>query len=160
MRALLLLPILVLPGCASIARLDSDSFQIGRGGLEAFQADDSDCRVANGYRCFDGGGAIGKYCRHPQAGDACTTATDCGIAGTWFCKTGVQYPGGYCTPIPQCNATSGEGCTPGSSVCFDPIGADTPYCVDRCTVNGQGSCRTGYVCQMIGNARGCVPVVP
>ena len=136
-----------------------DTVTSGTGCVDRCESD-SDCRVANGYRCFDGGGSIGKYCRHPQAGDACTTATDCGVAGTWFCKTGVQYPGGYCTPIPQCNATSGEGCTPVSSVCFDPIGADTPYCVDRCTGNGQGSCRVGYVCQMIGNARGCVPVVP
>lgn len=46
MRALLLLPLIVLSGCASIARLDSDSFEIGRAGVEAFQADDSDCRLA------------------------------------------------------------------------------------------------------------------
>ena len=29
-----------------------------------------------------------------------------------------------------------------------------------CDGNAQGSCRAGYVCQAIGNARGCVPVVP
>ena len=31
---------------------------------------DADCRQADGYRCFDGG-ADGRYCRHPQTGDAC-----------------------------------------------------------------------------------------
>ena len=118
---------------------------------------DGDCRMAAGYRCFDGGGGAGTYCRHPQTGDACTAPADCGQVGTWTCLTGAAYPGGYCTPIPQCNPTNGLGCTPGSSVCFDPAGAPTPYCVDRCTGNGQGSCRAGYTCAMIGNARGCVP---
>lgn len=117
---------------------------------------DTDCRMAQGYRCFDGGAATGKYCRHPQTGDACTAATDCGQAGQWFCLTGAQYPGGYCTPIPQCNPVSGLGCTPGSSICYDPPGAATPYCVDRCTGMGQGSCRTAYTCTAIGNARGCL----
>jgi hypothetical protein len=120
-------------------------------------AADTDCRMADGYRCFDGGAAAGKYCRHPQTGDACTVAADCGALGQWFCRTGGQFPGGYCTPVPACNPVNGLGCTPGSSVCFDPTGPDTPYCVDRCVGTGQGTCRAGYTCSMIGNARGCVP---
>ena len=118
---------------------------------------DADCRTAVGYRCFDGGAATGKYCRHPQAGDACAVSADCGELGVWQCRTGGQYPGGYCTPIPQCNPVNGIGCTPGSSVCFDPTGPETPFCVDRCVGAGQGTCRPGYTCAMIGNARGCVP---
>ena len=82
---------------------------------------------------------------------------DCGQLGLWQCLTGPSYPGGYCTPIPQCSPANGLGCTPGSSVCFDPAGAPTPYCVDRCTGTGQGTCRAGYTCAVIGNARGCVP---
>ena len=109
-----------------------------------------------GYRCFDGGAATGKYCRHPQTGDACAVNADCGQLGAWQCRTGGQYPGGYCTPIPQCNPVSGLGCTPGSSVCFDPTGAETPFCVDRCVGAGQGTCRAGYTCAMVGNVRGCV----
>lgn len=118
---------------------------------------DGDCRVAAGYRCFDGGATAGKYCRHPETGDACTVPTDCGQAGVWTCLTGAAYPGGYCTPTPQCNPANGLGCTPGSSVCFAPVGPPTPYCVDRCTGTGQGTCRTGYTCAVVGNARGCVP---
>lgn len=118
---------------------------------------DAECRTAAGYRCFDGGVGTGRYCRHPQTGDACTTNGDCGQLGQWSCRTGGQYPGGYCTPIAQCNPVNGIGCTPGSSVCFDPTGPEVPYCVDRCTGNGQGTCRAGYTCAMIGNARGCVP---
>ncbi|HVV86885.1 MAG TPA: hypothetical protein VHE35_27795 [Kofleriaceae bacterium] len=119
-------------------------------------ANDADCRMADGYRCFDGG-ADGKYCRHPETGDACAVDADCGQAGVWQCRTGAAYPGGYCTPIPQCNPTNGAGCTPGSSVCFDPTGPDDPYCVDRCVGTGQGTCRPGYTCTQVGNARGCVP---
>jgi hypothetical protein len=129
----------------------------GTGCVDACTSD-TDCRMAAGYRCFDGG-ADGTYCRHPETGDACAQNTDCGTAGVWLCKTGLMYPGGYCTPIPQCDPSSGAGCTPGSSLCFDPLGAEEPYCVDRCTGNGQGTCRVGYACSMIGNARGCVPIL-
>lgn len=118
---------------------------------------DADCRMADGYECFDGGGTVGKYCRHPATGDACAADGDCGAAAIWDCRTGASYPGGYCTIQNACNPTNGEGCSPGSSVCYDPAGADTPYCVDRCTGTGQGTCRTGYTCQVItGSIRGCV----
>jgi len=135
--------------------VDLPTITTGTGCVDRCAAD-GDCRMADGYRCFDGG-AAGKYCRHPQTGDGCAANADCGQLGLWQCLTGPSYPGGYCTPIPQCSPANGLGCTPGSSVCFDPAGAPTPYCVDRCTGTGQGTCRVGYTCAVIGNARGCVP---
>lgn len=138
--------------CVMLQTLDAST-----GCVDACTAD-ADCRQAAGYRCFDGG-AAGRYCRHPQTGDACGQAADCGATDVWQCKTGVLYPGGYCTPAAQCNIDTGAGCTPGSSVCFDPTGPDMPYCVDRCTGQGQGSCRAGYSCAAIGSARGCVPLL-
>ncbi len=118
---------------------------------------DADCRVADGYRCHDAGGTIGKYCRHGRTGDPCSVDTDCGVASIWECRTGASYPGGYCTIQQPCDAASGAGCSLGSSVCHDPAGPDLPYCVDRCTGTGQGTCRAGYTCQVItGTVRGCV----
>ncbi|KAB2895374.1 MAG: hypothetical protein F9K40_16220 [Kofleriaceae bacterium] len=121
---------------------------------------DSDCRLAEGYKCFDAGGSIGKYCRHPQAGDPCTVDTDCGEASIWACKTGAGFPGGYCTLEAACNPTNGTGCTSGSSICYDPpvpAGTADAYCVDRCEGVAQGTCRTGYVCTPMGaTASGCI----
>ncbi len=119
----------------------------------------ADCRQADGYVCFDAGGATGRFCRHPQTGDPCTMDTDCGSATLWECKTGVTFPGGYCT-IRQACPTGGtaDGCSSGSSVCHDPlVGAN--FCVDRCTGSGQGTCRSGYTCAPQGAVRGCVPVI-
>ncbi len=127
----------------------------GTGCVDACTAD-ADCRMAQGYRCVDGGAGVGKHCRHPQAGDACAVAADCGEAGVWECRTGATYPGGYCTPVAACNPANGAGCSPGSSICFDPPGAAAPYCVDRCAAQGQSTCRAGYTCSVIGNARGCL----
>ena len=54
MRALLLCACLALAGCGSIARLDSDSFAVGAGGYEAFEADDEACRLkATDYVAYD-----------------------------------------------------------------------------------------------------------
>lgn len=120
---------------------------------------DGDCRVADGYKCFDGGGSIGRYCRHPQTGDACAVDTDCGPANTWDCRTGVGFLGGYCTLQAACNPANGSGCQSGSSLCYDPPGggAGDAYCVDRCTGVAQGTCRTGYLCTPgISGASGCV----
>jgi hypothetical protein len=116
----------------------------------------ADCREADGYECFDAGGTIDQFCRHPATGDACTADADCGSAVVWECKTGVTFPGGYCTIRQECpTGGSSDGCSPGSSVCHDPlVGAN--YCVDRCTGVGQGTCRTGYTCQMVGAVRGCI----
>ena len=118
---------------------------------------DSDCRQADGYKCFDGGAATGKYCRHPQTGDACTTEADCGDPALWDCRTGAGFPGGYCTLRQACNATNGTGCSPGSSVCYDPPGTAEPYCVDRCTGAAQGTCRTGYACTPVPQPGGESP---
>ncbi len=129
----------------------------GTGCLDACSTD-ADCRMVDGYRCFDSGGPAGKYCRHPAVGDPCSTVDDCGIASLWTCRTGADFPGGYCTILQACPTNgSAAGCTVGSSVCHDPAGPDLPYCVDRCTGTGQGTCRAGYTCQVItGTVRGCV----
>jgi len=116
--------------------------------------DDNDCRTNDGYVCFDSGGADGKYCRHPATGDPCAADTDCGNPTIWACLTGNSFPGGYCTIEAACTPTS--GCSPGSSLCYDPPGPTAPYCVDRCTGAGQGTCRNGYTCTTMGTAAGCL----
>lgn len=117
---------------------------------------DADCRTADGYKCFDAGGTTGKFCRHPAAGDGCTQDADCGSPVLWVCRSGVAFPGGYCT-IRQACPTNGttDGCSSGSSVCRDPVGPEPGYCVDRCTGVGQGTCRTGYNCLPVGGVNGC-----
>ena len=110
--------------------------------------DDGDCRQAEGYVCYDpdGAGTATNYCRHPQVGDPCATADDCGPSAVWECKTGAAFPGGYCAPLEAC-PTPGSlaGCSP-NSVCFDDAAAAN-YCVDRCeNVGTQSTCRTGYTC--------------
>lgn len=127
----------------------------GNGCLDAC-TNDSECRVAEGYKCFDGGASTGRYCRHPQTGDACGGDADCGDAAIWDCRTGLMFPGGYCTPQAGCTPGTNAGCSSGSSVCYDPPGPDAPYCVDRCTGAGQGTCRTGYLCAALGNVAGCI----
>lgn len=116
----------------------------------------ADCRGADGFVCFDAGGTTGKFCRHPATGDACTADTDCGSPVLWQCRTGVGFPGGYCTVRQACEGEgSSVGCSSGSSVCHDPAGPEAPFCVDRCTGVGQGTCRTGYLCTQVGTVRGC-----
>lgn len=113
---------------------------------------DTDCRMADGYRCFDGGPNVGRFCRHPQAGDACTADADCGNPNVWDCKVGLTFPGGSCTPTPACTTPgSGEGCSPSSSICYDSL-LPTPIdnvCANRCggPAGTQGGCRAGYVCR-------------
>jgi hypothetical protein len=114
---------------------------------------DADCRQSDGYRCFDGGAGVGRFCRHPQAGDACAVDADCGNPAQWDCKTGLTFPGGMCTPTTGCSTPGdGTGCSPGSSICYDSILPAIPgdnVCADRCggPINTQGGCRTGYVCR-------------
>ncbi|MEZ4399142.1 MAG: hypothetical protein R3B06_03940 [Kofleriaceae bacterium] len=111
---------------------------------------DSDCRQAEGYKCFDAGGTVGKFCRHPQVGDACLLATDCGDPATWTCN--LALAGGTCTLLAACPTPgSSSGCPLFSTACWDgptPAPVDNS-CVDRCggPVNTQGGCRAGLVCR-------------
>lgn len=121
----------------------------------------ADCRSIDGFVCFDAGGTTGKFCRHPATGDACAVDTDCGPAAIWDCKTGATFPDGYCTIQQECTLADPMTCSPGSSVCNDPIGLDPAFCVDRCTTpNVQSTCRTGYTCRDVdptaSEALGCV----
>lgn len=118
--------------------------------------EDADCREAEGYVCHDDG-----YCRHPHVGDACTDDASCG-GGLWTCRTGVTYPGGYCTQTGCPTPGSLEGCTAGAVCHDDPLSA-TNYCVDRCaTIATQSTCRTGYVCTDTdptgATSGGCTPL--
>lgn len=119
---------------------------------------DTDCRQADGYRCFDGGGSVGRFCRHPQAGDACGTDADCGNPNLWDCKTGLTFPGGMCTPTTGCPTPgSGQGCSPTSSICYDsvlPAVSSDNVCANRCggPIGTQGGCRAGYVCRDVNPA--------
>ena len=110
---------------------------------------DTDCRMAEGYVCFDPDGAGGdalNYCRHPHVGDPCATAADCS-GGAWVCRTEVIFTGGYCTQTGCATPGSQAGCSPGS-ICRDHPTETENYCADRCsgTAGTQGSCRTGYLC--------------
>lgn len=126
---------------------------------------DTDCRQNDGFKCFDGGAGVGKFCRHPHAGDACTVDTDCGSAALWDCKTGLTFPGGMCTPTTGCPTPGeGNGCSNGLSICYDsvlPAVATDNVCVDRCggPENTQGGCRPGYVCRDTNPAPGAMNVV-
>lgn len=120
-------------------------------------ASDADCRVADGYECYDGGVGVGLYCRHPQVGDACSSDVNCGDPGLFDCLQPTDgYPGGYCT-VRSCDATVGTGCSPGLSLCYDPNPLDPPssadnYCIDRCLLDHnppQSTCRSGYACQEV-----------
>ncbi len=70
------------------------------------------------------------------AGSPCTTNNDCVIGGIGGCNTGVTWPGGYCSD--SCLFLPCHG----SDVCHDH------YCYEPCTppMQGQGTCRSGYVC--------------
>ncbi len=138
--------------------IDPGFVSAGTGCVDVCAAD-ADCRQSEGYRCFDGGPAAGKYCRHPETGDPCTTDAGCGDPALWDCKTGAAFPGGYCTIQAACNATNGSGCSSGSSVCRDPdlAGPDPAFCIDRCTGIGQGTCRTSYTCTPVPTGgSGCI----
>ena len=124
-------------------------------------AQNTDCNEGQGWACVDHG-ADGLYCSHPEAGDPCAAASQCGNAPPWQCLMGAEFPGGYCT-IPNCNPQTFAGCSPGSSICFDPDDDvmnpnGNEYCADRCSIAMQ-DCRNGYTCVSIGpdNLAGCVP---
>jgi hypothetical protein len=105
----------------------------------------ANCRLSDGYRCVDGGAEIGAYCRAPHVGDACAIDDDCGDPAIWDCRTGVAFPGGYCT-MPCPTPGSSEGCPEGSSVCAEG-GLGLDFCADRCDdIGTQSLCRPGYFC--------------
>ncbi len=150
--------------CVDLAQLTS-GFNTGTICVDRC-VDNTDCRQADGYRCVDGG-ALGRYCRHTQVGDTCTTTAQCGDVGSWRCS--MALPGGNCTPLAACATPgSGVGCPLFSSVCWDgPLPAATDNeCVDRCggPVNTQGGCRAGLTCRDVDPLNGanhiflgCVP---
>jgi hypothetical protein len=110
---------------------------------------DADCRIAEGYRCVDAGGPTGRFCRHPQVGDACAAVADCGPDVTWSCLIGASFLGGMCTLDGACpTAGSSTGCTSGSSVCTDPA-AGSNHCVDACPgpLETRSTCRMTYRCR-------------
>ncbi|MBK9035000.1 MAG: hypothetical protein IPL61_27675 [Myxococcales bacterium] len=123
---------------------------------------DVDCRQADGYKCFDGGVGVGKYCRHPQVGDTCAAAADCGDTSVWTCSTAL--PGGACTLLAACPTPgSSMNCPFLGSICWDgAMAADPNICVDRCggPINTQGGCRAGLVCRDVdpgaGTRLGCI----
>ena len=122
---------------------------------------DTDCRMTEGYICFDpdGVGTAENYCRHPQAGDACTTAADCG-GGAWTCQTGIEFTGGHCTTT-GCAAPGGVSGCGLNAVCYDDPDQTLHNCVNRCETIGQVTgCRLGYTCADVGaiTGGGCVPI--
>lgn len=121
---------------------------------------DTDCRMAEGYVCFDpdGGTPDDEYCRHPHVGDPCGDELDCGGAG-WTCLPDPSFPGGTCTQAGCPTPGSTAGCTAGS-ICVD-IGAENA-CIDRCPTPGaMSTCRVGYMCVDVdpggGTTGGCLP---
>ena len=122
---------------------------------------DADCRESDGFRCFDDP-VVGKFCRHPQVGEPCVLPTDCGSASLWDCRTGADFPNGYCTNASQRECTVGAtstSCSP-TSTCFDPNGgtAGDQFCVAKCDQADPTRCRTGYSCRDAGDgAFGCIP---
>ncbi|MBP8805607.1 MAG: hypothetical protein KBG48_12630 [Kofleriaceae bacterium] len=121
---------------------------------------DGDCRQADGFKCVTGPGAVGRYCRHPQAGDPCVIDTDCGDPVLWAC-TGA-LPGGACTVRQPCPTPgNSQGCPAFGSACWDgATPAATNLCVDRCggPIDTQGGCRTGLVCRDIDPRMGATQV--
>ncbi|MCB9559577.1 MAG: hypothetical protein H6708_04135 [Kofleriaceae bacterium] len=106
-------------------------------------------------------GRCGQVLPAPAGRRCCATAADCS-GGVWECRTGVTYPGGYCT-VTACSTPGGaQDCSP-NSICYDDPLATDNFCVDRCaTVGVQSTCRTGYVCADVDPGAavkgGCVPL--
>lgn len=114
---------------------------------------DTDCRVDEGYRCANFFGT--NFCRHPEVGDPCATADDCGGAPTWDCLTEADgFPGGYCTVSCEINSD----CTISSNCdVADMMGDPGLTCSATCTTDE--FCRPGYTCQPVQGTdeSGCIP---
>jgi hypothetical protein len=148
-------------------------------GGSSTDAGQSDCRT--GYLCLslteeDGGRTTDGICLPPPApapttvGQACTNTAACDLGVSLAdCVTETfpladggttpsGFPGGYCSLF-NCGADTDCGAL-NSSVCLqitsDPNAAIQTACFQSCGAPGQGqsTCRTGYICQAIGQADG------
>ncbi len=148
-------------GCAAagacVALVDSDAqgneFELPT--CVAACRQDSDCRVADGYRCDPARHA----CLRPPANDpaeialgaACTTDQDCDLPGGTggLCLTGPGFPQGYCI-APGCTEGGGAGtpdsCAAAGGSCWVLGLMPQRACIEACSAASQ--CRTadGYTC--------------
>jgi hypothetical protein len=120
-----------------------------------------DCRASEGYMCVTPPGFPTSIClfTHLDPGAACSSATECGAAGSgWDCLTGTTFPGGYCSgAIGTCDATDPATC-PNGATCFDPTPGmpanGDQFCAANCDSSvTPSSCREGegYVCSPADN---------
>jgi hypothetical protein len=106
-----------------------------------------DCRVADGYACFDADGDSLLECAAVAngtgaIGDPCTTTADCagGQSGVCAAEESSATPGGYCTMV---LCSDNPGMCPGGSHCA--LDAQEGFCLKDCTTDGD--CRSvGYAC--------------
>ncbi|MEM9489905.1 MAG: hypothetical protein AAGC55_12225, partial [Myxococcota bacterium] len=126
-----------------------DLFELGTPVCVDSCLEDSECQQSVGFRCVETPGIAGRYCAHPEVGDSCLVPSNCGNSPPWGCRTGADYPDGYCT-INQCTMGSLSSCSL-TSRCFDPdtgtVGDE--YCAARCDPEVAASCRTGYICATV-----------
>jgi hypothetical protein len=117
---------------------------------------DTDCRQSEGYSCLTGMLPTGVCIYlHADPGDACTTATDCGLA-PWECLMGADFPGGYCG-ADGCDPDDPASC-PGGSFCYDPSPGTldgTEWCAQSCTAATDCRLAAGYGCIDLGGQTGC-----
>ncbi len=104
----------------------------------------ADCRESESYRCSPLGNEL--ICAHPAVGAPCNTNSDCGRGPPWVCRSGPDYPGGYCS-IENCDQSR---CTE-SSVCVQSGGF---FCASRCV---ESVCRAGYQCRSVAGGSACMP---
>lgn len=86
----------------------------------------------------------------PTVGDACTTASECGL-GT--CLQGPGIPGGYCS-----RGCSDAGPCPHGSTCVAGAGGGADSCLRICA--GEQDCRGGYRCRSLDGGSTFVCVGP
>lgn len=137
-------------------------------GGSALDAGQSDCRTD--YRCFalglpDAGRTTDGICLGPVApepartGQSCNTSADCQVpAGAVAdCLPSTQqdggpspFTGGYCTRFECADETEcGRNAADAGNMCLVISAQGNTSCFESCPAGGagQGTCRTGYVCQ-------------
>lgn len=109
--------------------------------------DDSDCRMAEGYRCVDQDGDNVTECAPTgigagAVGDPCMTTADCAGGDLAVCLKELTNgaSGGYCA-ISLCGMAN--PCPMGSHCAFED---EVPTCVKDCTPMGNDCRATGYAC--------------